>query len=469
MADPAVVIGVSVSILSSIVVVIVGVSVITSDREREVTAVADLAASRLTSALVRRDDQVARDELNRFHGTSGIVSAALFDADDQVLAVVGRTSATELTAIEPRPNTGLFRAGARLVVARPVRVGSHSPGTIIVETDESATGRRIRRVYLVGLGLFAASILLTVVVASGFARARARSIAELVDLIARTQQDGSEFPDGSSRLDSPRARLSVAVRDLVERFGQQSRRLAGVDEATELGLHERAKELDDSLQECRQNADRLRRDLHQREVLLRETHHRIKNNFQIISALLNLEARKVPEDALRTSLINSRDRVHSLALVHEVFCDSENADRIELSRYLRRISSYLVDALAVDPSSVRVTVGSAPIAVDVARAFAIGLIVNELVSNALQHAFPDDHTGTLSIAVTSDGERAILQISDDGVGLTAEPDELSATAGLGFKLIHSLVRQLDGTMEVDRTEGTAFKIEFPLQPPESGA
>jgi len=204
----------------------------------------------------------------------------------------------------------------------------------------------------------------------------------------------------------------------------------------------------------------LRASLEEKDVLLREIHHRVKNNLQVISSLLHLQSRKVASDTARGLFVDSQARIRSMALIHERLYQSEDLARVAMGAYVEELTQQVVRTYAVRPSelTVEVAAGDVPLVID--QAIPCGLIVHELVANALEHAFPDDGPGAVRVALDLAGGDVHLQVADDGAGL---PDdfELSQAQSLGLKLVRGLVKQLDGTLEVDGTDGTKYTITFP--------
>jgi two-component sensor histidine kinase len=193
-------------------------------------------------------------------------------------------------------------------------------------------------------------------------------------------------------------------------------------------------------------------------VLLKEIHHRVKNNLQIVSSLLYLQSRKTSDDQVLSVLRESQTRVRSMALIHEKLYQCDDFANINLEDYIRSLTSYLFNSYGVAPQMVtlHVNVESAPLGLD--RAIPCGLIINELVSNALKYAFPTGKRGEIVIDLLHGGDgKVVLTVKDDGVGL---PDgmDITDTPSLGLQLVNTLVKQLDGTIEVESAGGTAFRM-----------
>jgi two-component sensor histidine kinase/integral membrane sensor domain MASE1 len=218
-------------------------------------------------------------------------------------------------------------------------------------------------------------------------------------------------------------------------------------------------------QQLREAAETLRASLREKETLLKEVHHRVKNNLAVIAELLSLQASRAEHSDARPHLLESRDRVWSLAAVHEMLYRSKDLSRIDLPGYVRQLCQHLLDSYLTDPGRVRVETSVAPVTLDLEQAVPFGLLLNELVSNALKHGFPGGAAGRVRVelarAPSADGPLATLVVRDDGVGLPPDLDARRARS-LGLRLIDSLSRQLHGTPEIRGEGGTQFCLRFPL-------
>lgn len=199
--------------------------------------------------------------------------------------------------------------------------------------------------------------------------------------------------------------------------------------------------------------------LKEKEILLREIHHRVKNNLQIISSLLNLQSHYTKDEETLDVLMESKNRIRTMAIVHEELYRSPNLTNINFKEYLERLLSNLLYSYGVNGESIETRFDLEECDISIDTAIPCGLIINELITNSLKYAFPHGEGGKIEVSLKSHDGTYILKISDNGVGLDSNIEPENAET-LGLQLVNSLVRQIDGTMELKRNSGTEFKISF---------
>ncbi|GAB4481125.1 MAG: hypothetical protein Kow00124_28550 [Anaerolineae bacterium] len=209
--------------------------------------------------------------------------------------------------------------------------------------------------------------------------------------------------------------------------------------------------------------------LREKEVLLQEVHHRVKNNLQIISSMLNLQLRNSADPEIVTILRDSQSRIRSIALIHELLYRSSDLARIDFGAYIQNLISHLLSSYRDPSRHISIEVDAKDIALPIKQAVPCGLIINELVSNSIKHAFPRadrpaaaDRVDTIRVAMhRGSGGQIELTVSDNGVGISSEMD-LDNTSTLGMQIVNTLVRQLGGTLTVSSNAGTSFVVTFSL-------
>jgi two-component sensor histidine kinase len=194
---------------------------------------------------------------------------------------------------------------------------------------------------------------------------------------------------------------------------------------------------------------------------LKEIHHRIKNNLQVISGLLYLQARRTNDTKLIEVLNESSNRVKSVALIHQRLQQSKDTVSVELSEYVRDLTTVLLHSSGRDAAVIKLSLDlEKNVVIGIDAAVPCGLIVNELVSNSLKHAFPNGQGGEIKISLnTDDADFITLAVGDNGVGLPNGLD-FRKSDSLGLQLVMSLISQLSGSIDVDTTVGTQFTVRF---------
>ena len=238
--------------------------------------------------------------------------------------------------------------------------------------------------------------------------------------------------------------VTAAVRDITERL-----RLAEESRAAR-----RAIEI----------ADELKAGLREREILLQEVHHRVKNNLQVISSLINMQRRAVEHEPARTALLECQSRVQAIGLIHEQLYRFGDYARVPFAAYVQALVAGLDEAFG-SPGRVRVDLQVSDVALPVGKAIPCGLIVNELVTNAFKHGFPGGRAGTIGVrlahAASGDLE---LTVADDGVGM-ARRSATTPPQSLGLTLVETLIAQLGGRLTRIAAPGTSTTVAFPLEAP----
>jgi two-component sensor histidine kinase/HAMP domain-containing protein len=243
-------------------------------------------------------------------------------------------------------------------------------------------------------------------------------------------------------------------------FPDHSQALVAVPLPEADGRIDRIMTLVEDITERKRAEDRIRTSLAEKETLLQEIHHRVKNNMQVITSLFKLQAGAVDDDRVRKTLQESQNRVYAMSMVHEILYSSDNPASIDLQLYLERLAEGLL--LAYDGASNRITLSikTDGVQLDLDKATPLGLVINELLSNAMKHAFPDDRHGEIRVAVSRRDGQIILTVADNGVGFAEERHWLQPET-LGLQIVRILIEnQLDGRIDRVPGDGTCFDIRF---------
>lgn len=246
--------------------------------------------------------------------------------------------------------------------------------------------------------------------------------------------------------------FAMVIADLTERKRAESEHQELVEQrkTTELLGELRAKQasLSDSLKE--------------REVLLQEVHHRVKNNLQVISSLVNMQRRQLHDDAARDALAECKARVEAIALIHEELYQTKNFASVRLAQYVNRLAHNVFQTAGVSSPGLTLEVALDEVALPVGRAIPCGLVLNELITNALKHAFPERKHGVVKVELRKTGDEVVLSVADDGVGVP-EAFDPGTSASLGMQLVGMLSKQLGGRFDIVRGQGTLLRLTFPAE------
>ena len=214
----------------------------------------------------------------------------------------------------------------------------------------------------------------------------------------------------------------------------------------------------------KEQEQKVRASLAEKEALLKEIHHRVKNNLQIIASLLDLQSEFLDQADTKAVLVEMKTRVRSIASIHELLYTAADFSRIEFRRFVDKLVQDVIVVHHQPASQVGVEIEAELALLQMTQAVPCGLMINELLTNALKHAFPEGRQGHIKISFRSNETHWRLEVSDDGVGLSADINPESVNS-MGFQLIQLLVQQLNGGLTVVRDHGTQFVITFPRNSP----
>jgi hypothetical protein len=206
--------------------------------------------------------------------------------------------------------------------------------------------------------------------------------------------------------------------------------------------------------------DLLKKSLTEKEVLLQEIHHRVKNNLGVIDGLLQMQARRSGNLATIAALKESQNRIAAIALVHEKLYRADDLASVDFAQYVLDLTAHLFESYNTHVNQIKLTTKIHPISLDIDTAIPCGLIINELTSNALKYAFPDNQTGEIQVIFQQNSDQTLaLTVRDNGIGLP-EGFNLKQTTTLGMSLVQGLVKQIRGSLNISREAGTSISITF---------
>jgi PAS domain S-box-containing protein len=272
---------------------------------------------------------------------------------------------------------------------------------------------------------------------------------------------GARHPElRNAFLAAPQARPMGAGRDLY------GRRRDGSEVPVEIGLN--PIETDEGtmvlsaivdIADRKHKEESIARALREKEILLGEIHHRVKNNLQIIHSLLDLQSGQVSDPAAQGALRDAQNRVKSMSLIHQTLYQSQDFANVDFGAFLASLLPTLVSSYSIDPDRIALDMRTNKVDLPIDRAIPCGLIVNELISNAMKHAFPDGRAGRIAVDLAAGEEAVVLSVSDDGIGLPPQWDA-DASPTLGLQLVTLLADQMKAELTVNRADPTRFVLKF---------
>ncbi|MBT4287438.1 MAG: PAS domain S-box protein, partial [Bacteroidetes bacterium] len=215
--------------------------------------------------------------------------------------------------------------------------------------------------------------------------------------------------------------------------------------------------------EQKQSEEQIKASLKEKETLIDEIHHRVKNNIAIIASLLKMQSNSIEDPQIKEVLKESQNRVYAMSAVHETLHGSDNLSQIDLKTYLSKVTTSIFQTYSINPDKVKLNISVEEIPISIDQANPIGLVINELISNSLKYAFPDERKGEITVSMKKLNKELELTIMDDGIGMPDELDWKNAKS-LGLKLVRALVEnQLDGSIDMESNNGTKFTIKFNIE------
>ena len=296
-----------------------------------------------------------------------------------------------------------------------------------------------------------------------FGYARHDLLGRPVELLVPERFRGEHPGHRGAFLSDPRSRPMGAGRDLF------ALRSDGTEVPVEIGLN--PIETEDGIMvlsaivdisDRKQKEARIQEALKEKDLLLAEVHHRVKNNLQVVHSLLNLQAYQIADPVARDLLRECQNRVQSMALIHQTLYQSKDFAEVDFRLFLDALIPTLLATYGIDSSRVSLEISATDVHLPINIAVPCGLVVNELISNALKHAFPNGRAGSVSVEIAPcETDSICLAVSDSGIGLAPEstPEEGNS---LGLQLVVLLCEQLRGKLEISRADPTRFAVTFPV-------
>ncbi len=262
--------------------------------------------------------------------------------------------------------------------------------------------------------------------------------------------------------------LAKSFNKMVERIENGNSEMDKINKELEVRVKDRTRELEKALRSLqKENTERkkaeigISKSLHEKEVLLKEIHHRVKNNLQIVSSLFFFQSKQINDPKMLEMFRDGQNRVKSMALIHEKLYQSGDLANIDFKEYIKKLANFLLQSYGVNQSKIKFKNNVNNVQLGVDTAVPCGLIVNELVSNSLKHGLKDSDSGEIKIDMGYDeNNKLILKISDNGSGIPKDFN-LEKSESLGLRLVHNLTTQLNGEIKFFNNNGTKVKLVFP--------
>ena len=435
---------------------------------RNLVTLAEIIGDNCTAALTFYIENDAKETLSALNAEQQIVSACIYEGSGKVFAEYHRSGAQgELSPPEPQ-GTGIRFLNDHLILFQPIVFNQEVIGTIYIKADLHEMHSRMQRYAgIVAIVLFV-SVLVVLLLTSKLQHLISRPILHL----SKVAQNVSVNKDYSFRAEKysedELGSLTERFNEMLSQIQYRDEELQKAHDELEERVKERTKELENEITIRKRGEEQIKTSLREKEVLLKEIHHRVKNNLQVICSLLHLQSRKIKDQEALELFKESQNRVKSMALIHEKLYRSEDFANINFAEYIKSLTTHLLQTYRTKGSPINLKINVEEISLTIETAIPCGLIINELVSNSLKYAFPEGREGEINIEffpndgnVIPEGDdlKYTLKVSDNGIGFPEDLD-FRNTQSLGLQLVNNLTNQLDGTIVLGRTGGTTFSITF---------
>jgi two-component sensor histidine kinase len=426
---------------------------------RELAINAEIIGNNCTAALTFDEQKTAEEILSALRAEKHVVSACIYAKNDRIFAKYIRENAKpEFPKTVPAESQRF--TGNTLILTRPIFLEKDLIGKVYLKYDLMEMRSRFLRYAVIVLGVIVISSLISLVVATRLQRIISKPILHLAETAYTVSLKNDFTVRAKKEGEDEVGQLIDGFNEMLSQMQDRDQELIKAQEDLEKRVQERTKELKQEIYERIRVEHRLRESLKEKEVLLKEIHHRVKNNLQVISSLLYLQSKKIQNQPALEMFLESQNRIRSMALIHEKLYQSDDMVHIDFSEYIRSLIGHLSNSYAAKLENVKINLQIEDVQLSIDKGIPCGLIVNELVINALKYAFPDERRGEIAIRISRDGDRSvILSVADDGVGIPRTVD-LATSDTLGLQLVRHLSQQLKGRIDIRNGQGTNFLITF---------
>jgi len=414
-----------------------------------------------SAALLFNDRIAAKDVLQALKNNTKVTYAAIYRKDGTALADYHRDGVGKTPNIHLAKEKG-YRFGINyFTLYQSIIFDDDDAGAIFIESDLTQFYKTLMWHIAISALIISGAFFIALLLISKLQMMITEPIMSLVNLIRRISNEKNYSLSANVQSNDELGLLANGFNEMLAQIRKRDAELEQYSKFLENLVSRRTSEIS-------QINEQLKIELEEKKVLLKEIHHRVKNNMQIVTSLINLQLENTKEIQTIEMFKNCVNRIKSMALLHEKLYQSKDLARIDFSDYVYNLTDHLFSTYHVNSNIVKIKILIEDIFLRINTAIPCGLIINELVSNSLKYAFKDISGGEIEIAFSKENETHVknvnmykLVVKDNGVGLPADVD-LKNTKTLGLRLVHSLTIQLGGATELIRDGGTEFKTTFAL-------
>ncbi|MBN2102670.1 HAMP domain-containing protein [bacterium] len=425
---------------------------------RELSVLSEIISNNSTAALAFEDRSTGEEILSALSVKKYIASACLFDKQNRIFATYSRETPFDNCPQRPGPNGYRFE-GNRLIIVNPVILDLETIGYVYLSYDLKESQTRLRMYISIVILVFVLASIVAFAITSQLQGIISKPIMHLSQ-VAKDVSEKRDYSVRAVRQSQDEIGLLIdAFNDMLSQIQERDQALIKDQETLERRVEERTSKLKQEVQERKKAEAKIITSLKEKDVLLKEIHHRVKNNLQVVSSLLYLQSKKTTHDQTLEMLNESQNRIKSMALIHEKLYQSKDIVRIDFSEYIKSLMSHLSRSYGSHLAMVDIHLDVNNVYLNIDKAIPCGLIINELVSNCMKYAFPNNEQGEIQIIMNTENDHVNLGVIDNGIGF---PEYLNFknTETLGLQLVSALTAQLGGSISLDRSGGTRFTIQF---------
>lgn len=427
----------------------------------ETSTLADFIATNSTDAIILNDREIGEKVLSTLEAKKQVEFASIHNNDGELIALYRRKG--RFKRFEP-PNVNFYGSEFNddsLILRKRILLENENIGTLFIISNIEEINKSIERYFFIVLIIMFFLIFVAYLLSLELQYFISRPIMSLAK-VAKRVSEKKEYSLRAMRYANDEVGFLIdQFNEMLDQIQAKEESLKEINVNLDNLVKDRTKKLLNEV-EVRKKAEKIAQDsLKEKDMLLKEIHHRVKNNLQIISSILNLQSDGITDKDAINLFSDSQDRINSMALIHERLYRSSEFEYVDFSTYLTDLINYLISSHHAESSKIEVKTDIEKVNLNIETAVPCGLIINELILNSIKHAFPNNNSGYIKIELKKiSGENKYkLSISDNGIGINNEMD-IANSSTLGLQLVYNLVQQLDGKIDVNNTNGTRFDIYF---------